>query len=98
MEKAWKKRTYNRLLERGNGTTPTTFKMDDRSKAVARTLLKAGYANIGEMFIDLLYREANRLNPCLCLPEVSGIKGKKDELTDQLKELQRTVKSQMAVL
>ena len=75
-----------------------TFKMDERSRLVADTLLKAGYANVGEMFIDLLYREANRMNPSLCLPVVSGLKDKKDELSIQIKQLQNLVREQMGVL
>ena len=75
-----------------------TFKMDERSRLVAETLLKAGYANVGEMFIDLLYREANRMNPSLCLPVVSGLKDKKDELAIQINQLQNLVREQMGVL
>ena len=84
MRALYRKRSYNRLLERGNNTTAMTFKMDERSKLIAETILKSGYANTGEMFIDLLYQEANRINPSLCLPVVSGLREKKDELSREL--------------
>lgn len=98
MRQIYRKRNYNRLLERGTNTKAMTFKMDERSRLVAETLLKAGYANVGEMFIDLLYREANRMNPSLCLPVVSGLKDKKDELAIQINQLQNLVREQMGVL
>ena len=97
MKNGWRKRSYNRLLERGNRTTAATFKMDDRAKAVTETLLRSGYSNIGEMFIDLLYKEANRLNSTLCLPEVSEIPDRKDELVQQLEELKKAVQKRMVV-
>lgn len=75
-----------------------TFKMDERSRLIADTLLNAGYSNVGEMFIDLLYREANRMNPSLCLPVVSGLKDKRDELAIQINQLQSLVRETMRVL
>lgn len=98
MRSLYRKRSYNRLLERGNNTTAMTFKMDERSKLIAETILKSGYANTGEMFIDLLYKEANRINPSLCLPVVSGLKEKKDELSRELVELQKLVQQQLRVI
>ena len=92
------RRSYNRLLERGQTTKGKTIKMDSRSRLVAETVLKSGYANVGEMFIDLLYKEANRINPSMCLPMVSGLKEKEDELSRQLIELQTLISQQRSII
>ena len=92
------RRSYNRLLERGQTTKGKTIKMDSRSRLVAETVLMSGYANVGEMFIDLLYKEANRINPSMCLPMVSGLKEKEDELSRQLIELQTLISQQRSII
>ena len=87
------------MLDRASSpATPMTFKVDDRGKMIAEVLMKAGYANQGEMFLDLLYQEANRINPSLCLPVVSGIKEQKDALSRELLELQNLIHSQPGVV
>ena len=92
------RRSYNRLIERGQTTKGKTIKMDSRSRLVAETVLMSGYANVGEMFIDLLYKEANRINPSMCLPMVSGLKEKEDELSRQLIELQTLISQQRSII
>lgn len=98
MRMTYGKRRYNRLLERGETTRGKTIKMDARSRLVAETVLRSGYANVGEMFIDLLYKEANRINPSMCLPMVSGLKEKEDELSRQLIELQALISQQQSII
>ena len=98
MRMTYGKRRYNRLLERGETTRGKTIKMDARSRLVAETVLRSGYANVGEMFIDLLYKEANRINPSMCLPMVSGLKEKEDELSRQLIELQALISQQRSII
>ena len=97
MKTSQHRRRYNRLLERGQTTRGKTIKMDKRSRIVAETVLRSGYANIGEMFIDLLYKEANRINPSMCLPMVSGLKEKEDELSRQLIELQTLISQERSI-
>jgi len=92
------RRRYNRLLESGQTTRGKTIKMDERSRLVAETVLRSGYVNVGEMFIDLLYKEANRINPSMCLPMVSGLKEKEDELSRQLIELQTLIAKQRSII
>ena len=98
MSSLYRQRSYNRLFERRNNTTAMTFKMDERSRLIAEMILKFGYTNAGEMFIDLLYKEANRINPSLCLSVVSGLKEKNDELIRELVELQKFVQQQLRVI
>ena len=81
----------NRLLERGRRVaSPRSFKTDERFESVLGVLLRSGYANAAEVVYDAVYRRANELNPALCLPVLSDIADREEELQRQLAELKKT--------
>ena len=81
----------NRLLERGRRiASPRSFKTDERFDSVLGLLLQSGYSNSAEVLYDAVYRRANELNPALCLPVLSDVAKREQELQRQLAELKKT--------
>ena len=89
----------NRLLERGRRVaSPRSFKTDERFESVLGVLLRAGYANTAEVLFDCVFRRANELNPALCLPVLSDIADREQELQRQLAELKKTQVADLGAL
>ena len=89
----------NRLLERGRRVaSPRSFKTDERFESVLGVLIRSGYANAAEVVYDAVYRRANELNPALCLPVLSDIADREQELQRQLAELKKTQVSDLGAL
>ena len=89
----------NRLIERGRRVaSPRSFKTDERFESVLGVLIRSGYANAAEVVYDAVYRRANELNPALCLPVLSDIADREQELQRQLAELKKTQVSDLGAL
>ena len=61
-------------------------------------LLRSGYANAAEVVYDAVYRRANELNPALCLPVLSDVADREQELQRQLAELKKTQVADLGAL
>lgn len=61
-------------------------------------LLRAGYSNTAEVLFDCVFRRANELNPALCLPMLSDVADREQELQRQLSELKKTQAADLGVL
>ena len=89
----------NRLLERGRRVaSPRSFKTDERFESVLGLLLRSGYSNAAEVVYDAVYRRANELNPALCLPVLSDVADREQELQRQLAELKKTQVADLGAL
>ena len=60
-------------------------------------LLRSGYSNAAEVVYDAVYRRANELNPALCLPVLSDVADREQELQRQLLELKTTQTADLGV-
>ena len=61
-------------------------------------LLRSGYFNAAEVVYDAVYRRANELNPALCLPVLSDVADREQELQRQLAELKKSQVSDLGAL
>ena len=88
----------NRLLERGRRVaSPRSFKTDERFESVLGLLLRSGYSNTAEVLFDCVFRRANELNPSLCLPVLSDVADREQELQRQLAALKDTQAADLGV-
>ena len=91
-------RQHNRLLERGRVSSPRSFKSDQRFESVLNLLLRSGYSNAAEVVYDCVFRRANELNPAFCLPVLSDVADREQELQRQLAELKKTQVADLGAL
>ena len=61
-------------------------------------LLRSGYSNTAEVLFDSVFRRANELNPALCLPVLSDVADREQELQRQLVELKKTQVADLGAL
>ena len=61
-------------------------------------LLRSGYSNTAEVLFDCVFRRANELNPALCLPVLSDVADREQELQRQLAELKKTQAADLGAL
>ena len=61
-------------------------------------LLRSGYSNTAEVLFDCVFRRANELNPALCLPVLSDVADREQELQRQLAELKKTQVADLGAL
>ena len=60
-------------------------------------LLRSGYSNAAEVVYDAVYRRANELNPALCLPVLSDVADREQDLQRQLAALKNTQAADLGV-